>query len=209
MSRLKSRLLHYPMKNPLFVGERTALVAATQGRVLEICFETERNVPYYSPWVTDLSIMSYGGAAAESRRGSNERGLGIERIFPGSDALKLPFEDARFDWVVSTLTLCRLRHPEAILREIGRVLKPSGAYIFIEHGRSREPSMRWWQHRLRKLWLRIGGCDIDRDVEAMLGASGLQLHKYETYQLKHPKFLSMMCRGIARPGKGESGEAVR
>src|SRR5271166_1596216 len=102
MSRLKSRLLHYAMKNPPFVGERTALLAATQGRVLEICCETEKNVPYYSPWVTDLAIVCLDGAPDESRRGTNDRGLRIERIFSGSETTTLPFEDSHFDWVVST-----------------------------------------------------------------------------------------------------------
>ena len=67
IARLTSRLLHYPMRNPLFVTERTGLLAATQGRVLELCFETEKNVHYYSPWVTDLAIVSLAGAPSESR----------------------------------------------------------------------------------------------------------------------------------------------
>ncbi len=198
MSGLKSRLLHYAMRNPLFVGERTALIAATQGRVLELCCETENNINYYSPWVTDLAIVCLAGAPAETRCGTNDRGLRVERIFSGSDGTTLPFEDSRFDWVVSTLTLCRTNHCDAILAEVRRVLKPSGAYLFLEHGRSSDPTMSRWQGRLRNLWLNFGGCDLDREIDQMIGAAGLRIEKLERYQLGQPKFLSTMYRGIAR-----------
>jgi len=198
MSRLKSRLLHYPMKNPLFAGERTALVAATQGRVLEICIETDKNVPYYSPWVTDLAIVCVDGAPAEARHDTSDRGLRIERIFSGIDTSKLPFENASFDWVVTTLTLCRTKHSSAILAEVRRVLKPSGGYVFIEHGRSSDPSMSRWQQRLRSLWLRYGGCDLDREIDQMIRTAGMRVEKLERYQLGQPKFLSTMYRGVAR-----------
>lgn len=198
LSRLKSRLLHYAMKNSLFSGERTALVSATQGRVLEIAFETEKNVPYYSPWVTDLTIVCLDGAAGGRRKSVSDRGLHIERIFSGADTASLPFEDASFDWVVSTLALCRLKHADAVLAEVRRVLKPSGAYIFLEHGRSADPSMSRWQQRLRNLWLNYGGCDLDREIDGMIGAAGLRIEKLDRFQLGQPKFLSTMYRGAAR-----------
>jgi SAM-dependent methyltransferase len=198
MSRLKSRLLHYAMKNPLFAGERTALVSATQGRVLEICFETEKNVPYYSPWVTDLAIVCLDGAPAEPRHDTSDRGLRVGRIFSGSNTTTLPFEDSRFDWVVSTLTLCRTKHSDAILAEVRRVLKPSGAYLFLEHGRSSDPTMSRWQRRLRNLWLNFGGCDLDREIDQMICAAGFRIEKLERYQLGQPKFLPTMYCGAAR-----------
>jgi SAM-dependent methyltransferase len=198
MSRLKSRLQHYAMKSPLFVTDRTALLAATQGRVLEICFETEKNVHYYSPWVTDLAIVCLAVAPAASRHDTNERGLRVERIFCGSQAGVLPFEDSSFDWAVSTLTLCRTTRTDAILAEIRRVLKSSGGYLFLEHGRSADPAMSRWQHRLRKLWLHYGGCDLDREIDRMILAAGFRLEQLERYQLGQPKFLSPMYRGLAR-----------
>jgi SAM-dependent methyltransferase len=198
MSRLESRLLHYPMKDPLFVTERTALVAATQGRVLEICFETDKNVHYYSPWVTNLAIVCLEGAPGASRHDTNDRGLRVERIFCGSEATSLPFEDSSFDWAVSALTLCRTKNTGAILAEVRRVLKPSGGYLFLEHGRSADPAMARWQHRLRKLWLGYGGCDLDREIDQMIVAAGFRIEKMERFQFGQPKFLSTMARGLAR-----------
>lgn len=179
---------------------RTGLLAATQGRVLEVCFETEKNVHYYSPWVTDLAIVSLAGPPAESRHDTNDRGLRVERIFPGADATTLPFEASSFDWIVTTLTLCRTTNTAAILAEIRRVLKPSGGYIFLEHGRSANPSMARWQHRLRDLWLEYGGCDLAREIDRMILGGGFRIEKLERFQFGQPKFLSTMYRGLARRG---------
>ncbi len=199
MARLKSRLLHYPMNNPLFVTERTGVLAVTQGRVLELCFETEKNVHYYSPWVTDLTIVSLEGAPAESSHATNDRGLRVEKVFVGSDAIRLPFEDAVFDWVVSTLVLCRTKHTEEILSEARRVLKPAGRFVFLDHGRSENPSLGRWQHRLRNLWLEYGGCDVDREIDQLIAGAGFHIEKLDRFEFGRPKFLSAMYRGIARP----------
>jgi SAM-dependent methyltransferase len=198
MSRLKARLQHFPMKNALFSGERTALLAAAQGRVLELCCDPERNLPYYSPWVTSLAIVCLDGTPAASRGDASDRGLPIERIFPGSETASLPFDDASFDWIITTLTLCRTQHAQALLAEIRRVLKPSGGYLFLEHGRSSDPALRRWQGRLKSLWMEIGGCDIDLEIDAMIAGAGLHLAKLERYQLGQPKFLSTMYRGMAQ-----------
>jgi SAM-dependent methyltransferase len=199
MPALKSRLQHYPMKNALFSGERTALVAVTDGSVLEICCETDKNLPYYSPWVTDLAIVSLAGAPASSRVQTSDRGLPVEMIFAGADAAALPFEDSRFDWVVSTLTLCSTKDIDATLAEVRRVLKPSGAFLFLEHGRSADPAMSRWQRRLRNLWLNVGGCDLDCEIERRIGGAGFRIETLKRYELGRPKFLSCMYRGSARP----------
>ncbi len=188
------------MRNPLFVTERTGLLAATQGRVLELCFETESNVHYYSPWVTDLAIVSLAGAPSDSRRDTNDRGLRVERVFPGADASTLPFEASSFDWIVTTLTLCRMANSNAILAEMRRVLKQAGGYIFLEHGRGANPSMARWQARLRNWWLTYGGCDLDREIDRMILGSGFRIEKLERFQFGRPKFLSTMYRGLARRG---------
>jgi SAM-dependent methyltransferase len=206
MARLKARLQHYPMKNALFSGERTSLLAATQGRVLELCCDSDKNVPYYSPWVTSLTLVCFEGAPAEPRHDTSDRGLQIERIFPGRETAALPFADASFDWVVTTLTLCRTQHPQALLAEIRRVLKPSGGYLFLEHGRSEDPTLRRWQGRLQGLWMEIGGCDIDLEIAAMIAGAGLQPERLDRYQLGRPKFLSAMYRGMARPGANSASK---
>ncbi len=198
MSRLKSRLLHHPMRTSLFVTERTALLAVTQSRVLEIGFEPDKNVAYYSPWVTHLDTVSLDAAPSAPRQDSNDRGLRVERIFPGADIVELPFADSSFDWVVTTLTLCRTKNTAAILAEVRRVLKPSGGYVFLEHGRSPNPSISRWQLRLRNLWLKYGGSDLDCEIDRMILDAGFRIEELDRYEFGQPKFLATMYRGLAR-----------
>ena len=78
-------------------------------------------------------------------------------------AEELPFEDERFDCVVSTWTLCSIQEAHRAVSEIGRVLRPGGRYIFLEHGLGDEPGVQRWQHRLTPLQRRVaGGCRLDR-----------------------------------------------
>lgn len=45
------------------------------------------------------------------------------------DGVKIPFEDARFDVVYSRQVFEHVRHPEPLMREVRRVLKPGGRFI--------------------------------------------------------------------------------
>ena len=80
------------------------------------------------------------------------------------------------------------------------MLKQAGGYIFLEHGRSANPSMARWQARLRNWWLTYGGCDLDREIDRMILGSGFRIEKLERFQFGRPKFLSTMYRGLARRG---------
>lgn len=196
---VESRLRHFSMRNPPFVVERTALLAHTQGRVLEICFDTDSNLPYYSPWVTDLAVVSLNGRPSGRERGTSDRGMPLERIFLGADTATFPFSDADFDWVVSTLTLCRLRDPSAALREVRRVLKPSGSYAFLEHGRSGQPGVRRLQRWVDPLWPTLGGCRIDCAIDAMIRDAGFRIEALDRYRFNRPAALATLYRGRARP----------
>ena len=76
---------------------------------------------------------------------------------------RLPFPDAQFDCVVTTLTLCSIRDPVPALREMRRVLKPDGTYVFLEHGRSDDARVARRQDFFNPLQRRLAcGCNINR-----------------------------------------------
>jgi ubiquinone/menaquinone biosynthesis C-methylase UbiE len=91
----------------------------------------------------------------------------------GAEAL--PFDDASFDTVVATFVHCSIPDPPAALREIARVLRPGGRYLFIEHVRSDDsPALARFQD-LVELPHRYfaAGCYPNRRTERLLGESPL------------------------------------
>ncbi len=82
-----------------------------------------------------------------------------------ASAESIPFDDRSFDTVVVTWTLCSIHDVETALREMRRVLAPSGRLLFVEHGRSPDRGVTRWQDRLTPVWKRLaGGCHLNRPV---------------------------------------------
>jgi ubiquinone/menaquinone biosynthesis C-methylase UbiE len=97
----------------------------------------------------------------------------------GAEAL--PFPDASFDTVVSTLVLCTVPDQEAALDEVRRVLRPDGRLLFIEHVRAAGAAARW-QDRLEPLWRRLlGGCHPDRETVAAIEEAGFEIDLFESF----------------------------
>lgn len=65
--------------------------------------------------------------ARERLKGHSER-ITLEQ----GDGSRLPFPDASFDLVVSTLSLHHWDEPEPVLNEIARVLKPGGRFMVFD-----------------------------------------------------------------------------
>ncbi|XP_028823068.1 methyltransferase-like protein 7A isoform X2 [Denticeps clupeoides] len=74
-------------------------------------------------------------------------------------------EDASVDVVVCTLVLCSVRKPHLVLKEALRVLRPGGAFFFLEHVVFSDPSSWGFflQHVLQPLWYYCcDGCETTR-----------------------------------------------
>lgn len=56
--------------------------------------------------------------------------------FVVADVEKLPFDDASFDCVVDTFSLCVFNEPNRALVELARVLKPGGMALLVEHSKA-------------------------------------------------------------------------
>jgi len=192
------RVLDLAMSSRLLRKPRDRTLAPARGRILEIGFGTGRNLRHYPPTVKrieaidpdlDLDRLSMPRIARAA----------IEVDFHHLDAAHLPFEEARFDTVVSTFTLCSIPDVVHALGEIRRVLKPGGQFLFLEHGRSPDPALARWQDRLNPAWMPLaGGCHLNRPMRALVEDAGLVLGPLQNYYLKRaPRFVGYMTEGVA------------
>jgi ubiquinone/menaquinone biosynthesis C-methylase UbiE len=111
----------------------------------------------------------------------------------------LPLSDRSIDTVVITWTLCSIENPSSALRQMKRVLKPSGVLIFVEHGLAPDPKVSTWQDRHTPLWKRIGGgCHLNRRIDALLVGTGFKIHELKTSYLPGPRPMTYTYQGLAR-----------
>jgi len=113
----------------------------------------------------------------------------------------LPFDDASFDSVVCTFTLCSVHTPPAALAEARRVLKPGGRLFYCEHGLAPDAGVAKWQRRIEPVWKRIaGGCHLTRPISTAIAAAGFALGPVESmYVPKTPKIAAWNEWGEATP----------
>jgi ubiquinone/menaquinone biosynthesis C-methylase UbiE len=176
---------------------RERAVAGLAGEVLEVGFGSGLNVPHYPRAVTKVQAVD----PARAGRKLATRRLAVSPVpveFAGLDGEQLPWDDARFDHVLITWTLCTIPDPARALAEIHRVLRPGGALHFAEHGRSPDRAVSRWQDRLTPVQRRVaGGCHPGRPIGQLIAGSGLQIVRMNNYYLHGPKALGYMFEGRA------------
>lgn len=180
--------------------ERAKLVPRALGRVLEIGIGTGRNLPFYDR--ERLSALYGLDPAAQmhrlARKRAAESGIRIELL--DLPAERIPAEDASFDTVVTTFTLCTIPDAVAALREMRRVLRTQGQLLFCEHGLAPDAGVRRWQNGLTPVWKPLaGGCHLNRDIPALLAAGGFEITELQADYLPGPRPMTYVYRGVAVP----------
>lgn len=162
--------LGYAMGRPFWEGYRRRVLAPARGRVLEVGFGTGANLGFYPDEVRGIVAVEPDAAlAGNAGRAVASSGMAVSLV--RAKAERLPFPDAAFDTVVTTLTLCSVADPWTAVFELRRVLRPGGSYLFLEHGRADEPGVASWQDRLDPLSVRLPcGCRLNRDISEIVGA---------------------------------------
>jgi ubiquinone/menaquinone biosynthesis C-methylase UbiE len=143
-------------------ARRRTLLAHSTGAVLEIGAGTGLNLPQY-PGGLDEIVLTEPAASMRARIDLSRAPDGVTTRLEQAPAEQLPFADASFDTVVSTLVLCTVRDPERALAEVTRVLKPGGQLLFLEHVRAEARWRQALQRRLARAWAAFAeGCQCDR-----------------------------------------------
>ncbi len=182
---------------------RANTVEGLSGRVLEIGCGNGANFPYYPETVSTLVATDpdpYMLADARERAG----GLSLQTEGYEAAADDLPFEDASFDAVVSTLVLCSVPNLDAALAEVRRVLKPGGELRFLEHVRAKNRFGALFQDVCTPAWKWLGaGCRPNRDTAAAIERAGFAFRSLHHLNLSPP--VPPLC--VTRPAI--HGAAVR
>ena len=191
------RLINLAMQGKTAEADRARLIPMASGKVLEIGIGSGLNLPFYNREVEQLDGLDPSLELWQLARSRAARApFPVE--FIRSSAERIPAGDETFDTVVTTWTLCSIPDPAQALREMKRVLRPGGRFLFIEHGRSPDPGVFAWQNRLNPLWRRLaGGCNLNRGIDALIRDAGFAITWIETGYSDGPPLFTYRFRGVA------------
>lgn len=177
---------------------RSQIVPLAKGRVLEIGIGSGLNLSFYDP--QRVAVVVGVDPSADMQRLARKRAarcqVPVEMI--ALELGQIQAEDASFDDIVCTFTLCTIPDALAALKEMRRVLKAGGRLLFCEHGLAPDLPVLRWQKRLTPLWKPLaGGCHLDRDIPALIEAGGFHIRQLDSGYLKGPRPMTHVYRGWA------------
>lgn len=109
--------------------------------------------------------------------------------------------DRSADVVISSLVLCSVPDPAAVLGEIRRILRPGGTFRFLEHVAAPDGTpTRAVQRLVRRPWGWVfEGCSCERDLARSISDAGFDQVEIGRYRI-HSPFLPFNTHiaGIAR-----------
>jgi len=131
--------------------------------VLEIGPGPGTNLAYLPPGVQYLALEPNPFFHPRLREEARKRGLALTLLPGRAEAIPLP--EGSVDLVVGTLVLCSVKDPRKALAEVHRVLRPGGAYLFLEHvAAPKGTPLRFLQEAATPLFFFLGdGCHPNRD----------------------------------------------
>ena len=191
------RVIDLLLGNEKMQQVRAPSLRGLSGTVVELGFGSGPNVPLYPAEVDRVLAVDPSEVAVKlATKRLSASSVPIELI--GLDSSRLPLDDNSADCVLSTWTLCTIPDVETALEESRRVLKPGGRLFFLEHGLSDDADLAQRQKRFNPIQMKIaGGCQLTRDIGALVRDAGFEMDRYKTFQIAGPKVMSFMYSGVA------------
>ncbi|WP_158852076.1 class I SAM-dependent methyltransferase [Saccharothrix deserti] len=155
--------------------KRAEMLKPAYGRTIELGTGTGLNLPHYPDTVDELILTEpYPHMVAKLEEKTRNDPRRIQLVVAGAE--KLPYPDGYFDTVAAAMILCTVPDPQPALKEIQRVLKPGGQYLFLEHVRNPDPKVARKQDIIQKGWYWFGNeCHCNRPTVQTLMSSELEI----------------------------------
>ena len=192
-------LIHLACSTRPMMREREKIVGRSQGIVLEVGAGTGLNLRFHDPEkVTHIHALDPSPEMlARYERAARLQPIPVSFHPRGVEDIGLPANSV--DTLLLTFTLCTLPSPVEALREMRRVVKPTGTLLFCEHGLSPNPRIQRWQHRLDRPWGAVaGGCHLNRDIPLLIQEGGFEITDSHAHALPGtPGIAGFVFRGAA------------
>ena len=141
---------------------RKDLLKNVSGNVLEVGIGTGANLPYYPEGVHLTGIDFSPKMLAKARKRVDALSLPYDVELIELDIQDMDFPDNSFDYVVATCVFCSVPDPVKGLKELGRVCKPDGEILMLEHMRSENAALGKVMEIINPVPVTVWGANIDR-----------------------------------------------
>jgi phosphatidylethanolamine/phosphatidyl-N-methylethanolamine N-methyltransferase len=157
-------------------------------RVLEVGVGTGINTLLYPTDCSVTGIDLTGSMLDKARDRVTREGLKNIRLLE-MDAADLKFADGTFDIVYAPYLISVVPDPVSVAREMWRVCRPGGRVIFLNHFRSFNPILAWFEKIICPFTVHIG-FKSDLDLTAFLTQTDLEPVSIEKVNV--PKIWSLI-----------------
>ena len=180
--------------------QREKVVPHAKGNVLEIGIGSGLNLPFYDSEKIEQLIGIDPSQELWNTTAINPKEIPFEFEFRKAYAEDIPADNSSFDQVLFTFTMCSIPDTSKAFEEIRRVLRPEGKLLFCEHGKAPDKNVARWQDMINPIWKRVGGgCNLNRDIKALIERNGFKIEHMDTMYIPGWKPASFNYWGAANP----------
>lgn len=207
LKRLARRAANFvDLQWTLVVRALEGVAPLSRGRLLDVGCGDKPYLEIFEPYVSQYLGVEHEASFSQTANATRTRGPDVFY-----DGKRLPFADGEFDTVLSVQTLEHTPEPQALLREMARVLHPNGLLLLTAPFSFRlheEPHdyFRYSPHGLRVLCAEAG-LVVER-CEAMGNLWSLLGHKINSYLALNLARVGGLAQGLDKLGH-ESKQSTR
>ena len=144
-------------------------------KILEVGVGTGKNFSFYP---SDAEVIAIDFSEKMLDRGAEKvRKRGLKIVLQQMDVQNLSFEDNTFDTIIATFVFCSVPDPIKGLEEMGRVCKPGGKVLMLEHVLSANRILAFLMNLVNPMVVRAMGPNINRKTVENVSTSGLKVEK--------------------------------